>query len=311
MTTTKYPNIKIATTGAPVAMQTEVNGEWQVGRFASMAAILELAMAPIPRRNNDADAIYGLANRTMHKKQIARGMTKQDWFGVPSGQGDEVITALIDGYQPGVELVEQLLATMPDDLAPPADARRRRVWGDFGDSVDMQRVYGGQLDRAFQRPRRQATRAPRIVKLMVACNAGWEQLARTVAWRGAAAVALAHKLTAAGYAVEIVGSFTSEMVHPNAPAPHLHLEVMLKQAGAPLDMSTLCGALTVLGFSRYVNFAVRRHSNYKVSTTYGVPTAPEKTPFWRPDYVAGFQECRCAASAAFFVAAKLAKIQAP
>ena len=300
------------TTGTPWAMPTEsakhtdeqgITEHWQFASFDTVGDMMAAAMRRLPAVNDT-----GLMRTIIHHSEDSPEELAA-WYGIPGGC-PAVMTALNDGYQPGVDLVEALLKTLPATAKPPVSRIRRRAWSDAGDSVDMQRVYGGTLDRAFQRTTRQAGRAPRVVRLVVSLNGSSKTPSVHMAWRGVAALALSKLLTAGGYAVEIVGVICNTDLYPGNAHPALRVEVTLKAAHSPLDISTLSGALTVMGFARHVGFAIKAHGATKCGGHMGVSTWPELAAFQKPGDVTGFQNVTSAATAAAFVAAKLADIEA-
>lgn len=295
------PDYLPATAGASYELgYTHAGGNWRRVRFDSLAEACDAALLPVPWVNR-AQA------ETFARAEAQDGYSLR-WLGVDGG-APAVMRALVEGHRPGLAMVEDMLRQLPDALRPPMGRRHRPAWGDTGDAVDMQRVYAGTLDRAFRGMRHAAVRAPRVVRLLVPCNAPSKTHASTMAWRGVAAAAMCQRLTQAGYAVEIVGCFTAENVYPNRPFPNAHIEVDLKSAHAPLDLLTLSGALTVAGFSRYVSFMLRAHCRDDLNPGLGQPVPPQHTPC-AGDAVSGFEACTNATSAAAFINAKLAQVGA-
>ena len=291
--------------GEPAPLEfNDTRGSWALARFDSVAEFLGAAMARLPAVNETPDML-----ESCHKTEKTQAQ-RASWYGIPSGETSDVVTALLDGYEPGRALVEELAAQLPADIAPPVAVRRRRRWADSGDSVEMQRVWGGALDRAWQRTAPTQVHAPRVVRLMVSVSANWQTPASEMAWRGVAALALTHILSAKGYAVEINATMPAREAYPNSKIEDLCVEVLLKQAQKPLDMLTLCGALTVPGFFRHVGFLVYAHGRCKLAANFGYAASHEETPFTDADCIGGFDSCKDVASATRMVRAALTKIQA-
>jgi hypothetical protein len=295
--------LTLARDGAPEPLTlTETSGSWALARFDGMTDALAAAMGRLPA-HNDTDE-----NREKCHKTEKTARERVEWYGLADTSA--VVEALANGYAPGVAMVEKMAKQLPADLTPPMGMRRRRKWSDSGDSVDMQRVWGGSVDRAWQRTAPTAVRSTKVVRLMVLTSAAWTVAAEVVAWRGVAALALTKVLTNKGYAVEIAGCMPAAEVYTTGPHPNLQIEVLLKRAEKPLDMVALCGPLTVMGFARHVGFLLKNHGPGRMCPAYGHTAPPESTPFWRDGYVAGFEECTNAATAAKFVRAVLAKLDA-
>jgi hypothetical protein len=284
--------------GKPYAIETKTLGEWQAVAFDSVSEVLRVAGRPLPAVNDNAEVMTTLSKGGLY------------WLGLDGGPA-EMMAAISHGHAPGVAMVEEMLAEIPANLTPPTDLRRRRVWGDAGCTVDMQRVYGGQLDRAFQRTRRQSSRAPKVVRLVVALNAHSGTDARNFAWRGVAALALAQRLTSAGYGVEIVGTMHGANVYANGSAKNLAVTVTVKPASAPVDLSTLSAVVTLLGFFRHVGLSLFAHGKSKVSPGFGYLVLPENAPVaLKPGDVTGFERSTDRSTTIEFIMAKLAEIQA-
>jgi len=301
--------LQIATTGraAPLATTPDTTpgaAKWHSAHFDSLEDMLAAAVGRLPKVNENADTLESINGDFAIKKKGALA-----WHGIEGGTA-AVMSALSHGYAPGIDMIEALLAKLPASVKPPVSRLRRRAWGDAGDSVDMQRVYAGTIDRAFSRTTRQAGRAPKIIRLVVAINGNHKVLATEQAWRGVAALALTKLLTDAGYAVEIIAAYASVGLNPKYKTPNFMMTTTLKQARSPLDLSTLASSMTIMGFPRHVGFAVKAHIDAKIHSAFGAAVWPETTPYKQDGDVMGFQTCTDAATAATFVNAKLAEIEA-
>ena len=285
----------------PYTMPTMACNGWQHASFSSVAEMVETASAPLPAANADNPAAALLA------AGCHGGGVK--WFGLAGGS-PAVAKAMRHGHAPGVAAVQAMFDELPDTMRPPVSTMRRRSWRDAGDSVDMQRVYGGQLDRAFQRTTRQPGRAPRVVRLVVLLNANHKANALAVAWRGVAALALAQRLIGAGYGVEIVGAMCSTDSFPASQNKGMFLTVKLKAANAPVDVSTLSGVVTVMGFSRFIGYGCYLHSVDRAAPHMGYQKAPQYHGLIQPGEVAGFEVCESRDTAITFITETLAAIEA-
>lgn len=125
-----------------------------------------------------------------------------DWYGLPNpGKNQaEVCKMFADGWDYGARQVQEMLDTMPRIVLP--DIRRKLIWADNGDSVDMDRVRAGRLDQAFRRPKRNGKGVPRI-SLWADIGGNYNVEASELFWRGAAMCALGAALVKSGYSVEL------------------------------------------------------------------------------------------------------------
>lgn len=200
---------------------------------------------------------------------------KPEWHGMHAGfSGADLDRLLVDGWAEGAARMDALAVRIP----PIANVRRRLVWSDLGDSVDMQRVYTGQLSQAWQRPSRVRQDSLAVKRIVVNVGGLCYVDAADLFWRGAAAVALADTLTAAGYKVEIIAhSAARKPFHgPNVPAG-VRTTFTVKSAKAPLDTSLLAAVICIPGFFRSYVFGARvAHPVYATQSGLGSTMAPEK-----------------------------------
>lgn len=173
------------------------------------------------------------------------------WLGVDSVAAVQALVR--DGWPEGVQRTMDALKDIEGPLHP-IDVRRRRVWTDQGDSLDIHRVYSGSLDTAWQRTKRRTVRATRNVRLIcnVNANAGINAVTQMF-WRGAAALKIADELTKAGYNVEIVAALASTSMAMVRPL-NCTVTVVVKEYASPLDLNTLATALCLGGFARLFGF---------------------------------------------------------
>lgn len=129
--------------------------------------------------------------------------------------------------------------------------RRRGVWADQGDHVDMPRVWSGQLDTAWRRTVRMGATGVRNVRIVVDCCANALTNASELQWRGIAALVAADALCEAGHNVEIVTAYKGR---PNLGGPKQMFAVTTKPATAPLDVGAVAATTAFTGFFRGIVF---------------------------------------------------------
>lgn len=126
----------------------------------------------------------------------------KDWTGLPFSVNAQQTAELVSkGWTDGAKRIQENMEAL--EMPTAKSIRRRRVWSDQGDSVDMDRVRMGALETAWERMgRRSVSQPPRVTiysPIWVTCSTK----AEAMFWRGAAVVKLADALTEAGYNVEI------------------------------------------------------------------------------------------------------------
>jgi hypothetical protein len=151
----------------------------------------------------------------------------------------------------GLAKMEKALEGLDVDLPRAKSIKRRRAWHDAGDSLDMGRVWAGQLDKAWQRCDRVPMTGSRRVTITFPLVYSAGNSTESMFWGGAAALKLADILIAAGYAVEIVG------IHGNISRKNRDKAFMVATAkpfNAPLDMQALILPMAFAGYMRTVSF---------------------------------------------------------
>lgn len=139
-------------------------------------------------------------------------------------------------FPAGVARVEKLAAEL--STPTPVSRRRKAVRANSGDELDMSRVWQGDLENAWRTMRRETAIGPN--RVLIAINIGGNANIRpeALAYRGAAAFALATALLDAGYIVSIVAC-NHKRLHDDKNTPY-SAEVSLLQPGGVMDLHKLC-----------------------------------------------------------------------
>jgi hypothetical protein len=201
----------------------------------SVSEFVEQAMLPcnIPHNAVQAQTEKG---STLHK----------NWHGM-SGTFEDLSRVMREGDQEGADKVRD----MADGLSVPLldSIRRRPQWADQGEEVCMDRVRGGQLDVAWRRPsRRMINMRPNVHLVVDYCENG-SMDAACLSLRGAACLALADLLNAAGYNVKISGYQAGR----NAPMSSVEF-LTIKDYQSPMDVASLSSVVCLTAFFRVIGF---------------------------------------------------------
>lgn len=202
------------------------------GRFDSIEEFVAQAFNPV--RNRDAVMRFAQENRG-------------DWYGTGerSSRADDVRRLISGGWSSGAERIARFAAGL--EVPVIASVRRRGVWTDYGDSVDMQRVYAGQLDTAWRRTIRTNYQQPPRVCIAADCIAQGGKRAEDMFWQGAAVAALADVLTQAGYSVQCISGFRGTY-----GAELNDVQVIVKDYAAPWSLADAASSLALPGFFRAI-----------------------------------------------------------
>lgn len=122
--------------------------------------------------------------------------------------------------------------------------KRRGVWCDQGDEVEMQRIWSGDLDTAWRTTKKRPTRSPTRVRIVLDSLASCAVSSETMAMRGAAAIRLCDALTTAGYSVEMRSAWQGDA------KDQFFLSVTVKSFDMPVDIGSLAATVGLPSFFR-------------------------------------------------------------
>jgi hypothetical protein len=219
-----------------------------------MSARAELGSGDYPDVESFLEAVAAGPLRSENRETFDRfyerdGGAGASWYGAGCETGRAVLKVVREGWPEGARMVADLLDKTSAATAVPLDRRRRMIRTDQGDSLDMVAVYRGHLDRAWSRAVRRTSRGPQRVSILANMLCSGFESALVLAWRGAAAVAIADRLTAAGYQVRIVVGFGGR-----CKGEKVSCRITVKDHGGPLDEAT-AAAVAVPGFFRALGHA--------------------------------------------------------
>ena len=231
-----------------------------IGRFETLADFVDAA-------ENGRQVNAANASHTAHHMEANRA----EWYGIDNAPTlPEVAAVVRSGWQDGAARTARASDALDVPRVP--SIRRRRIRGDHGDAIDIDRVYSGALDTAWSRVARAECSAPPRVLIAVDSIAIAYQRAEAMFWKGAAATALADALTAAGYAVKCISAFEG-----NNYGHRVSCRVTCKDYRAPWDLATAAASLALPGFFRALGHAwYTRHATWECGPGMTVLTLTEK-----------------------------------
>jgi len=187
------------------------------------------------------------------------GGSHAKWWGLPNGEHKD-FAQLREFWSTGwPEGVAQLREKMGRVTIPNVTSVRRRPrWADAGDELNRERLYAGDLDRAWRTTSRTVVSAPRVIRVIVdiAANAG--TTAEALFWRGAAGAALTEALTAAGYSVELLAGIFVRGVFKDGR--DYISATTIKAASAPLNMGAVAATCCSASFFRSTFFMLAENA---------------------------------------------------
>ena len=210
-----------------------------------------------------------------------------EWYGTCGG-ADGVMRRVRDGWPELRAKLEELTRDIELELPNvPARAmlrRRKRHRSDHGDTLDMTRVWGGELDRAWERPVREDVHTVTTKRVTVALDLGtpWHMTQTDTLWRAALALLLCDRLARAGKVFEVWVTGTAQDIWHVAPTGTNNTMTAawcVKRTQDPLVLDRLCSMVTA-GFWRACGFwSFHTVLDAKVASRYGYyPGNHEKLP---------------------------------
>jgi hypothetical protein len=180
--------------------------------------------------------------------QSWRGGAGHGWCGTNSAKKkgetptQTTLRLIREGWDEGVKLMDSVAGSV--EIPTPVSIRRRNVWSDQGDEVEMQRVWQGQLDTAWRKVAKPLGMGPKRVRVVIDSIASGGEDEQRMRWRGVAAMKLADALINAGYSVQVESAFKG------SDGGDWIARVIVKEYTAPLDLSSLAATTALPAFFR-------------------------------------------------------------
>lgn len=253
-------------------------------------------------------ALNGPAEHEQNRDAVEAFRIRHDheWMGIKDDvlhRDEPCVSAALrlarEGWRRGVDL----MADVTDKITAPTPKaiRRQQRWREQGDDVDMQRIWGGNLDNAWRGTVRDYRNGPQRVRILIDAIESGGEGSDSMRWRGVAALKLADLLTEAGYSVQIESVIDCK--DSSNPLKTFKLRAIVKDYEAPSDLMTLAATTALPAFFRALmhlwGLKVAKHFRL-AGVSYQVRT-PEAEAFKDGDEQAGVfllpRSIKCAASA--------------
>lgn len=201
---------------------------------------------------------------------IRRGDT---WYGRGVSTVQQIEDTVAHGWPEGLTRINTILRGM-GHVPQVRSVRRRKMQTDFGDSLDIQKVYAGQLDTAWTRAARAEGKqalGPHTV-LLVNVDGHAALRSDSLFWRGAVATHLTDLLIASGRNVEIISYTVATNCYAEDPWGTKTLTaVKVKKFMECADMERIAATTAYTPFLRYYLFRVMLAQNVRVVEGLGRP----------------------------------------
>lgn len=211
---------------------------------------------------------------------------RRGWLGSGINSLIELKTILADGWDEGVKRAKEIRAHFQDELviAPQIVNRRRRVRGDHGDEIEMQRVFAGELDTAWSSCKRTQFVAKPVIKIMTNIGGNSKRTGDDLFYKGVCSAVLTDLLESNGYRVEVIGyQYTARPFAERGTPLYTYQEIVFKRADEPLDFNRLLTCTALSGWYRYHGFKADLSLPYVVKEGLGVAMELPPDEFYDDD----------------------------
>jgi hypothetical protein len=209
------------------------------------------------------------------KESSGRGVA---WLGKTNNNAKDVINHALGGDQKMcddlIRKIDQFKSAIgaerTDYSAPIRKVKRKRIKSDFGDAIDIHKVYQGQLDQAWDRMVRiEADRISPLVTICIdLCGSAMEDCSSSY-WRAAVALHLSDELQAAGKSVKIVVAMASDGAMTNSKK-RMSTSIVIKEFNQQVNIERIA-AMTHFGFLRTFMFGIMCVQDYITCSSLGCP----------------------------------------
>ncbi len=214
-----------------------------INHFDCMQDLFDAECSDGPYKQMNANYSHGVETREFKSEHIS----KTAWYGVPGLQ--KAIDCLRDGWPAGKKRGDMHVERLQFPPVRVPTVRRYRKMKEFGDEVDMQRVYSGDLDRAWESRERSAGSMTQSPSVVIMCNTGMRsnQKADDLFWTGAVVCNMARWLVESGRSVRVIShAFATDDLNDRYKNVSYYTSVVVKDFTSPLDEEMLF-AHTALG----------------------------------------------------------------
>lgn len=198
-----------------------------------------------------------------HDASTRKGAARSDWSGSASFQ--EAWDLARFGWPDGRKLIDALTSQV-EHLTADLVTRPTVAFDVTGDCVDVGRFLSGEPECMMHFEQEEIQGAGRVVRVRIDVAASAAVDPKDMMKRGAAALALVDCLENAGRSCEIVFTCCTEV--GNSRIDNI---VMLKEAGAPVEMDSLAFAIAHPSSLRRIGFAAWEHENEGLRDACGIP----------------------------------------
>lgn len=199
---------------------------------------------------------------------VPRNKSEQlKWLGAKNV--NEVKEFVHEGWESGVKQLTKLSEKITTQLEPSLNFTRNKIWKDFGEEIDMQRVYSGQLDRAWLGfNKKRLTKKNKTITLYTRLGGNCNIVSEELFHQGATCLILTDILEKQDFRVEIVGwSHVTNLY--SSKGKSLYTELSIKKPETPVNLNSLASVVALAGFYRVFYFKAMLSVNEVANNSLG------------------------------------------
>jgi hypothetical protein len=179
----------------------------------------------------------------------------------------QAIELVEKGWAKGAERLQALKRKLAINLPAPVSRKRKQVWKDDGDSLDVDRALAAQWDTAYRTTEKRQVVGPGIIEIGAQWGGSAARSADQLFWQGAALLVLADLLEEAGYSVRMWGAILGQdSAYSGKTQVH---KVIVKDAGETLRVDAIAGVLCHAGVYRTLGFRTHLTTSFYVGEGLG------------------------------------------
>lgn len=213
-------------------------------------------------------------NAAYYDESVLNESRSSTWYGDRCGNGNGALNIVDKGWKKGLkrahdEHIDKIaLPTLPN-------IKRKRIRADRGDSLDIHRVYSGDLSRAWQTTKKhpKATHTGGKVTLFLNYAMVATEESDNLFWRGALAAVLIDHLEKTGRRVQLVCFSATHRHMANDSDQKLVASLVVKAFHQPMSLDKLFSVAAFAGFFRVVGFRMILNQSGRVTATLGTKDA--------------------------------------
>jgi len=232
--------------------------------YSGVLEILDLTeddFYSVAHREEDARFNINRFRRSLEKHRFSG----EKWWGVASL--DKFKELVENGWEEGAKKVKEVEKSLPE--IPILKAMRPTlVRREYGDVIDMQSVYMGDLDHAWEGLHRGTRRADLRYTIYASIGNNHTVHGNDFFYPMALAISWANRLISAGQTVRIVALINTVGLFANDRSGVTDTLITLKGWGDPL-LPDILSIFALGGAFRYIGFKAKSCTPYQIANNYG------------------------------------------